>query len=70
MATTDTRVHTCYSAKNPFWRRTAERLRDRGGAHKPSTVADDPAVLRTEVIVSMARETAELHAAPYPPAEF
>lgn len=67
---TEPRTHRVYSAVNPFWRRQAERLRSRGGQYRPTTPADEATVRREQVLVDMARETAELHDQPIPPSPF
>lgn len=45
---------------NPYRERIRQRRRAMGGQYRASTVADDGAVMRDEVAVAMARETALL----------
>ncbi|TWT31161.1 hypothetical protein KOR34_45370 [Posidoniimonas corsicana] len=57
-----------FSPANPFAARVRARLRARGGLHTPSTTANDPAVLRSEPGVALAREahTLDPNAEPAP----
>ena len=54
------KTHTAYSPSNPYWQRTADRLRDQGGQYAPSTTTNAPDVLRGEPGVALARDAYSL----------